>query len=366
MKFVGLRENFGKAVSIVSRIVARNASLPILENVLVETDNKRLKVSATNLEVGMHLWVKGKVEEEGKVCIPASLLGNIVANIREERITIQKEAMNLCVQTESFQGLIKGQDPNEFPLIPKLQAPATISLPTKKIAEALSQIHYIATISEIYPEISGVLWSFLKDGLILVATDSFRLGKREIAEKIPKEFVNTSFILPLKSTQELLAILEQQQENMFSVGVSENQILFTFDDIQIISRLLSGTYPNYQDLIPKDFLVQVVVDRQEFIEKVKLISVFAPKTNDCKIELEEKGMKLSTSAVSGSSQAKVNARISGSGVSEIIFNYRYLLDGLLHIKSSDVTLRIKNESTPVLFQGVKDEEYLYLVAPLKS
>lgn len=366
MKFTGLKENFARALSIIQRIIIKNPSLPILENILIETESKRLKISATNLEMGIHLWVKGKVEDEGKICIPAFLLASIINNVKEERITLESEGLNVHVLAESFEGLIKGQDANEFPLIPRPDISSFVSLPVKQISEGLAQVQYVATISEIYPEISGISVSFSKDTLTLVATDSFRLGKKEIHINTPKEFHDKAFIIPLKSSQELLYILDQSAETEFKLGVSENQALFLFDDIQIVSRLLAGTYPNAQDLIPKEFSLDVTVDRLELLDNIKLISVFAPKTNDCTLEITKEGLRISSSASLGSSQATVKVVTKGSGTPAIIFNYRYLLDGLLHLKTKEVLFRIKNESTPVIFMGVGDDTYTYLVAPLKG
>lgn len=366
MRYTALRENLQKALLIASRIVVKNPSLPILETVLIETENKQLKISATNLEIGIHMWVKGKIDQGGKLCIPVSLLGNIISTIREERITLESRGLNLEIVTQSFQGTIKGQDPNDFPIIPKPGIKTFVEMSAKKLSEGLSQIVPLATISEIYPEISGVSFLFGKQGITLVATDSFRLGKKEILERLPKEFSDLSFILPLRSSYEFLHLLEQYPDEVCRLGASENQVVSLCNDAYLVSRLLSGNYPNYGELIPKDFLLNVSVDRLECIEKVKLASIFAPKTNECKIEIGASSLKISTDAALGSSQATLKAKVQGAGVSEITFNYRYLLDGLTNIRTKEVVFHIKNESTPVLFTGVGDESYLYLAAPLKS
>lgn len=366
MKFIGLRENLQKALLILQWIVIKNPTLPILENILIETENKRLKISATNLELGIYCWVKGKIEDEGRVCIPAHLLTNIITNSNEERVLLQSEGINLMVKTESFEGIVKGQDPNEFPLIPNPVISSLIPLNVKHVSEGLTQVSYIATVSEMYPEISGVYLTFSKGLLTMVATDSFRLGKKEISLTLPKDFTPMSFILPLKSAQELLYILEQSRETSFRLGINENQAVFLFDDIHIVSRLVAGIYPNVGELIPREFSADIIVERQSLIEKVKLISVFAPKTNDCTIEILEESLLLSSSATAGSSKATLKIKVKGKAPAAITFNYRYLLDGLLRIKSKDALLRIKNESTPVVFQGVSDESHVYLVAPLKS
>lgn len=366
MKFTTLREHIQNVFSIIQRIVVKNPSLPILENILLETEDKQLKISATNLELGIHIWTKGKVEKEGKVSVPALLLGNVINNVKEERVILEGKGVDMEVNAEHFHSVIKGQDANDFPIIPKPDIKNFFEIEVKKFREALSQVSYVATISEVYPEISGVYFSFAKDILLLAATDSFRLGKKELNEHIPKEFIDSSFILPLRSSQELLSILEQITEGRVRIGRNENQAVFFLQDIYLVSRLLSGTYPNYSQLIPKNFTTTVLVNRQEFIDTIKLISVFSPKTYDCKIEIGGSELKLSSNAAYGSSEASLRARVEGVGDPEIIFNYHYLLDGLLHIPAKEIIFHVKNKATPVLFQGVGDQSYMYLIAPLKG
>lgn len=366
MKFTALKEHIQKALSIIQRIVVRNPSLPILENILLETEDKQLKISATNLELGVHVWMKGKAEKEGKASVPAALLGNIINNIKEERVIFEAKGVNMEVTAEHFHGVIKGQDANDFPIIPKPDIKNFFEIDAKKFREGLSQVNYVATISEVYPEISGIYFSFTKDTLLLVATDSFRLGKKEINERIPKEFADSSFILPLRASQELLYVVEQIMEGNIKIGRNENQAVFFIGDAYLVSRLLSGTYPNYDQLIPKSFTATISVNRQEFIDNIKLISVFSPKTYDCKIEIRGSELKLSSNTTYGSSEASLQARVEGAGDSEIIFNYHYLLDGLLHIPTKEIVFHIKNKATPVIFQGIGDQSYMYLIAPLKG
>ncbi len=366
MKFTLLRENFQKVLAIIQRIVVKNPSLPILENVLIETEDKKLKLSATNLELGIYVWAKGRMEEGGRVSVPAFLLGNIINNIKEERITIISKGFDLEIEAQNFTALIKGQDSNDFPLIPKPEVKEKINLIRKDVVEGISPLVHVATISDIYPEISGIFFSFSKEKLTLVGTDSFRLGKKEISMRVPKEFVGKEFIVPLKSSQEIGYILGEEVESGISMGVNENQVIFYIDDIYVISRLLAGNYPNYNELIPKDFVMDVVVSRKDFLEKLKLISVFAPKTNDCRVEIKNGEIVLSASTTIGSSEAALKATIRGKGVLGITFNYKYLLDGLLHLSSKELAFHIKNETSPVVLRGVGDQSYLYLVAPLKS
>ena len=367
MKFTVLREHLQKVINASQRIVAKNPALPILEGILIEAENKRIKISSTNLEIGTYYWVKGKVDKEGKVSVPAHTIGSLVNTLREERITLEAKKNDVELSSEGFHALVKGYDANDFPIIPSLNEGVSFDAASKDIAGALSQLGNIATLSETYPEISGVFWNFpAKNTLELVATDSFRLGRFVLSLPFPEEIIGKGFILPLRSAQELLRIMEDYKEGKVKISFNQNQVVFLFDEVYCISRLLSGTYPNYHDLIPQDFILDATLQREELVTGIKLVSVFSPKTSDIKLEILGNAFKLSAQTSTGSSESNVGGRLSGSGISGVMFNYRYLLDGLNNIHQKEVVVRFKNESAPVLFQGVGDPAYFYVLMPLKS
>lgn len=367
MKFTVLREHLQKVVNATQRIVAKNAALPILESILIETENKRIKISATNLEIGASYWVKGKVDKEGKASIPAGTLGSLVNTLKEERITLVREKNDVEISTQTFHAFVKGYDSNDFPIIPSLKEEMFFEVPAREIANALSRLENIAALSETYPEISGVFWTCpQKNTLELVATDSFRLGRVISSLPLPETMVGKGFILPLRSAQELLRIAGDYGEGKVRVSFNQNQVLFLFEEVYCISRLLSGAYPNYHDLIPQDFTLDVSLSKEEFLTGIKLVSVFSPKTSDIKLEILGNALKLSAQAQGGSSEATIKGKINGSGVSGVMFNHRYLLDGIASIRQKEISLRFKHESSPVLFHGAGDNAYLYVLMPLKS
>jgi len=367
MKFTVLREHFQKVINASQRIVSKNPTLPILEGILIETENKRIKISATNLEIGVYYWVKGRVDKEGSASIPAAALGSLTNTLRDERITIEGKKNDVELSTQTFTALVKGYDYNDFPIIPSLKEGITFEIPAKEIVSALSRLENSATISETYPEISGIFWTFpQKNTLELVATDSFRLGKILLSLPFPEKITGKGFIVPLRSAQELLRIASDYESGNVRVSFNQNQVVFLFDEVYCISRLLSGSYPNYHDLIPKDFVLDVTVAKEELITGIKLVSVFSPKTSDIKLDILGNALKLSAQTQGGSSEAQVKGRVEGSGVSGAMFNYRYLLDGLANIREKEIVLHFKHDSAPVLFQGVGDNAYCYVLMPLKS
>ena len=295
------------------------------------------------------------------------MVGSLINTIKEERVTLEAKKLDVELETETFKALIKGQDYNDFPIIPSIKEENGLEMKIEALKEALSQLENSAMLSETYPEISGVYWDFKKGGVELVATDSFRLGKKEMKLEVPESLIEKGFILPLRAAQELLhIIMDSNQESAVTIYFNENQVLFLFEDIYIISRLLSGAYPNYKDLIPQGFNLEVMIDKEELANSIKLVRVFSPKTSDIKVEITESALKLSAKTQTGSSESLVPADIQGSGVSELMFNHRYLLDGLSNIKEKKISITFKNEASPALFRGQGEESYLYVVMPLKS
>ena len=373
MKFTCLREKLLKSFNLASHIVSRNISLPILGNFLIETDKGKLKINATNLETAISIWVSGKLEGEGKVCIPAEILTATISNLKSEKVSLETiEQNNLKLASNDFEAVIRGNLIDEFPAIPKVQTTTSIALPGSLIAEALKQLVNIITISETRPEISGVLFSFLDKQLKLVATDSFRLGEKTILlsdEAFGEMGKNglKSFILPFKGVNELLRILDSEKD-VISIVYDENQALFIANGIHLVSRLIEGQFPDYEKIVPNEFLTEALVNREEFIQKIKAVSIFSSRTNDIKLEINPKDQKIvleSASSETGQSITSVAASITGDSA-QIIFNWRYLYDGLANLTTDQAILRFNTSQKPALLRGKGDKSYFYLVMPIRE
>jgi len=377
MKIITLRTNLQKIINLIQRIITKNPKLPILENILIEVENKKIKISATNLELGLNIWLKGKINGEGKVCIPINLISNIINNSKDERIELNTENLNLIIKSDNYSAIIKGYDYNDFPIIPNLNTILSsikdkekeniLELSIKEIKELISQLENIVTISETHPELSGIYLKFKKNEIEAVATDSIRLGIKKI--KIAENNINKNIILPLISFYELIQILNLKEHESVKIIINDNQIVFDFDNIYFVSRLINGNYPNYEQIIPKEFNIILKLNKQEFINQLKLVSLFTSNNNDIKLEIlnKENKIKLTSQTQQGSSSAIIKADIEGRGLEGIIFNYKFILDGLNNIKDkNNVIFKIQNESTPVLIEGVEKDTFNYILMPIKS
>jgi len=375
MKIEILTQNLTKALSTVERLTKKNLSLPVLQNVLLETDKNFLKISSTDLETSITFRILSKVEKEGKIAVPASLFSTLTGLIKEKKISLEAQNNILFLKTENQQAQIQGIDPEEYPIIPKIEVDEFVELERNNLNEALSQVVNIPNFSQVRPEISGIYFSFKKNVLKIVGTDSFRLGEKTIffEEKAKKE---GDFILPQSSTRELLNILSQEEGNM-RIYFSPKQVMFEWLNpetshsyITLLSRLIEGEYPNYQEIIPNKFTTQITLQKQEFLEEIKKAGLFSGKIAEVRImPLKNKGrIKISSeSSGIGRNESFLKAEITEEEkIESISFNYKFLIDGLNNIRSSEVVFKLSGEDGPGVLAGVGDDTYLYILMPIKS
>ena len=373
MKIEILKENLKNGLSIVEKIVGKNLSLPILDNVLMDTEDNYLSLSSTDLETAIKIWILTKIVKKGKVVVPAKLLSSFISLLPNEKITLEEKKQGLYIECKNFKNQVQGFNPEEFPLIPEFKNLDGIEVDNIKFCQGVSQIVDIAAPSQSRPEISGVYFVFSKNLIKIVATDSFRLAEKSITldGQVEKE---TSFILPQKPARELINVLGEK-EGKIKIYFSPNQIMFELPmkdsprpQAQIISRLIEGEYPNYEEIIPKKFKTHVIIKRDEFLNQVKAASLFSGKTSEVKVKINVQSGEVEISAQDpdiGESQSSISAKIDGEPI-EASFNYKFLIDGLMNIKSSEVIFDLSKEEGPCILKPVGDISYIYVVMPIKS
>ena len=373
MKIEVLKENLKTGLNIVERVVGKNLSLPILDNVLMDAEDNFLSLSSTDLETAIKLWILTKIIKKGKVVVPVKFLSSFVSLLPNEKITLEEKNQGLYVECKSFKNQIQGFNPEEFPLIPEFDNLEYLEIDNKKLCEGLSQIVDIASPSQSRPEISGIYFSFSKNSIKIVATDSFRLAEKNISLEKPVK-KDVSFILPQKPAREIINILDEK-EGKLKIYFLPNQTMFEFGmqeaphpQVQIISRLIEGEYPNYEEIIPKKFKTHIIFKRDEFLSQVKAASLFSGKINEIKIKADIQNKEVQISAQDpdiGQSQSSISAKIEGDPM-EASFNHKFLADGLLNIKSSEIIFDLSKEEGPCVLKPVGDTSYIYVVMPIKS
>jgi len=380
MKITILKEKLKEGISIVERISSKSLNLPILNNILITTEKNFVNLSATDLEIGIKWWSLVKTEREGKITIPSRILSNLVNFLPNKPINLEIKDLNLVINCENYQTLLKGVNPEDFPIIPQISTTEKISVNSKNFCQNLNQIVDIANYSSSKPEISGVFLSFQKNLVIMAATDSFRLGEKKLT--LNPEDINISqgysLIIPQRTAKEIINIFGEKENNL-NIYFSPNQVLFEIlmpethhPQIHLISRLIEGEYPNYQEIIPKKYETSVFFLKDEIINHIKSASLFSGKINEIKLKIDPKKNQVdfySQSPDIGEYHSFLNVKVEGKPC-EISFNYRFLLDGLLSIvskeKKPEVVLELINSEKPGVLRLKGDDSYLYLVMPIKS
>lgn len=365
MKIICLQENLKTSLNIAQNIIGRNLTLPILNNLLLTTETGRLKISSTNLEIGINTWTPGKIEKEGSITCPAKILSSFVNNLPNKKIELESKNNILTIKCENYKASLKGLSADDFPIIPKIKDNLLAQIPGEVIKNGLAQVAGSASLLESRPEITGILFDFSKNGLKLVATDSFRLAEKLIRDVNKKSENQVSIIIPQRTVLELIRILGEKKGEI-KIYLGSNQILFDINEAQLISRLIDGQYPPYQQIIPDKFSTKVVLNKDEVINTIRIAGLFSSKVNTVNFLLQGNKFEVaSQDSDLGENKSQVAAKIEGKNI-EMNFNYRYLLEGLSNISSKEVFFGFNSDSTAGVIKPIGDDSFVYLVMPIKN
>ena len=355
-------KNLSKALTIVERVISKNSLLPILNNILLRVENGRLKISATNLEIGINYLLGAKVDEVGEIAVPARIFSDFVKNLEGDKLNLVTKNNILSINNEKYKTQILGLDPKEFPIIPKIKNEALFSISAKILKSALSIVLDSMAISETRPELSGAYIQFNSNKFILAATDSFRL-----VEKIfeLKQKNNLSFILPRGTVVELIRVLGELNEDV-QVRYGDNQISFSTDDLELVSRLIDGNYPDYKKVIPEKYISKVLVKKDELEKNIRLAGLFSSSIADVNLNCDGKTTTITAkNADKGDIQIVVESLLKNEPFN-ISLNHYYLLDGLKIIPTEHVVIEYTGPGSPLVIRPENDNKDLtYLIMPLK-
>lgn len=369
MKFSCTQENIKQALYAVSSVAGKNVTLPVLNYVFIEAkEGNKIIFTTTNLEIGIRFYLHGKVEEKGSYLVPAKLFSEVVHLLPVEKVDVAIQNQECVLTGEGVKTKIKGLPPEDFPLLPTIENPLSIHCGGKDLRRALLHIIFATSTEDIRPELSGALFWFRQKELVLVATDSYRLAEKKllIKESVQEE---RRVIIPRKSLEELLRNLGEEEGDV-EIRLSDNQVLFLFNHVEILSRLISGNYPDYQQIIPERSATKVIMAKDALETMVKSTSLFCKSgINDIHLRIDAKEQRLALTATSsqlGEQRMESAAEVSGDD-NEIIFNYRYLLDGLKVVGADKVVLEIVNNASPGVLRPSGDAAaFLYLIMPIKQ
>jgi DNA polymerase-3 subunit beta len=363
MKLQVTQENLNKALGSVARIANTRNALPILGNVLLKTVDNRLSVAATNLDIAITHYIGSKVSTEGAITVPARLMQDFVSSLPSGIINLELDEHRLHISTDQYQSTINGVPADDFPIMPAISDGTSWEIPASTLKKGLQQTVLAASADEARPVLTGVYLHSYEGTLYIVATDSYRLAEKALI----KNKGNISLLIPANAMQDMLRILGDGDEPV-NITHDDQQVLFRVGEVELVSRLIDGAYPDYRKLIPAQFEVIATLSRDDFTNITKVSSLFARESaGSVTIKVDEVTKQVSINSVAsqlGENTASANADVTGNG--EVTLNSRYLLDALHVLAGDTVTFRFNGKLDPSLLTDPKNKDYKHVVMPLRS
>jgi len=373
MKLSCLQENLNRGLSLVGRAAATRTTLPITNNILLASDQSRLKLAATNLEMAISCWIGAKIEEEGAITVPARLLTEFISSLPNDKIDISlsPRSKTLKLKCARFEARISGVDAKDFPPIPKIEDGISTKVEADALRQAIGQVFFAAAIDESRPVLTGVDAEFDGELLTLAAADGFRLAvyKLPLAEPVkPKAKV----IIPARTLSELNRLATDQEEAItITADTNKGQILFRLKNIELVSQLVQGSFPQYNQLIPQSYTTRAVVDVSQFQMATKTAAIFARDGGGIVRLVMTPGSgttpgRLTVSARSeeiGDDVGEIDATVEGEEA-KIAFNGKYLTDVLGVLREQQVALEVTTASSPGVIRPVGVDNYIHVVMPM--
>jgi DNA polymerase-3 subunit beta len=364
-----------RSLGQVSRAVATKTTFPVLSNVLIEADADALTLAATNQEIGITARIPAQVDEPGKVTVDARLLSEFVNTLPAEPVRLRTEPGRLVLQVQGLgaEAEINGIDADEFPILPHASEGAYVAkVDPQALREMIGQIEFAAASDDSRPVLAGVLVRFEDDRLTLAAADGFRLAVRdgELAAPVAERL---DVIVPARAMRELARIIGDRTEPLeLAVTPNRAQLIVQTDDVEFYSRLIDGTFPDFRQIIPREFATRIELGRDDFLTAVRRAGFFARDNNDVvrisakagEDELMPGSVEVSaTAAERGSSQSELSAALQGPD-GQIAFNARYLLDVLAVLKSGRVVLAMNGSNQAGVVRPLETDAYTYVIMPM--
>jgi DNA polymerase III subunit beta len=376
MKLSCLQENLKRGLAIVGHAVAGKSTLPVLSNILIATDEGRLKLAATNLEVGITCWIGAKIDEEGATTVPAKLLSDVVGGLPNDKISLALDArtQTLNLNCARFEANIKGIEADEFPVIPTIaDREPTATFPPDLLRETVEQVAFAAAPDDTRPVLAGVLMRLKGTTATFAAADGFRLSVRTI--ELPEPVRQPQdVIVPARALLELARIIGDVEGNVeVTITPSGGQVLFHTESMDLVSRLIDGKFPDFERIIPAQSATRTVLDTQELAKAVRLASYFATASaNIVKLTIEPGGelapgkLTISSNAAEvGNNKGALDGMIHGEG-GQIALNVRFLAEAVSAIKTPQIALETQTAQHPGVFKPVGADGYIHIVMPMTA
>jgi DNA polymerase III subunit beta len=379
MQLTVKQQDLARGISTVNHAVSSRSTLPILANILLSTDNGRLKLSATNLEIGINCWIDAEIIEEGTTTVPAKTFSDLVGSLRQDKVELsvpepeEGKVPTIHIKGQGTQSTIKGMDPSEYPAIPSTEdATEQTTFEAKDLKEMIEQVAFAAATDDSRPVFTGVNVEFSSGQATFAAADAFRLTVRshEVSHEVPFQTI----LIPAKTLSELAKILPTDGVVDMVVTPNRSQVLFHTDNVDLVSRLIEGTFPNFRQIIPTLHTTRAVLDTKEFAAAVKTVVPFArDSSNICRVKVtpgatenEQGTLTIEATAEDvGSNVSTISASVEGPD-QQSIFNVKYLSDVLSVLDTPEVSLELVNAAKPGVIKPVGGGDYTYVIMPMST
>jgi DNA polymerase III subunit beta len=375
MKITCKQQDLSRGLTAVSHAVSNRSTLPILSNILLATDNGRLKLSATNLEIGINCWVDAQIAEDGATTVPAKLLTDLVNSLPQAPIDIDvpEDSNTLHVKSAGSLANIRGMDASEFPLIPSAEGgEPPVRFEASQLKEMIEEVAFAAADDDSRPVFTGVLIQVSEEKITFAAADAFRLAVR-VAPLPGDDHPRGDILVPARTLTELARILPSEGQVEMIVTPNRSQVLFHTPQLDLVSRLIEGTFPNYRQIIPKEHTTRAVVETKQFAEAAKRAALFArDSSNITRIKinagandgLEPGSITVEATAEDlGDNVSTINAAVDGPEL-QIIFNVKYLAEVLAVLGTPEVALEANAPTKPGVIKPVGSSDYTYVIMPM--
>ena len=364
MKLSVTQENLNKALGAVSRVASSKTPLPVLNNILLRTDNNRLIVAATNLEIAIVQHIGAKVTMNGAVTVPARLMTEFISNLPKAAVELDSEHARLSIHSGNFSSTINGVEAEEFPEIPTISDPVSVTIATDIFKRAVSQTVIAASSDSTRPILTGIYVHSHEGNLYFVGTDGYRLGERRLG---PVD-AEISAVVPATTMSEVMRVIPDGLKEV-EMQFDESQVHFKLGDIEVTSRLIDGAFPDYRKLIPDQTEIMADIEKAELNRIVKIASLFARESGgSITLKADEPRKKLVINSVAsqlGENTSEADAKVTGEG--QVTLNSRYVLEALGTIDADSILFGFSGRlSAVVLRSTAKDRDYQHIVMPLKS
>jgi DNA polymerase-3 subunit beta len=374
MKVTVLQENLARGLGIVSKAVSPRSTLPVLANVLIASDEGRLRLSATNLEMGITCWIPARIEEEGSTTVPARTFSDLVGTLPSDQVLLKLDpaTQTLNVRGGSSTNDIKCIDAQEFPPLPVPDFEGAVQINVGDFREMIHQVAFAASSDEARPVLMGVLVQVDKDKLTMAAADGFRLSVRKAVLSTPST-APVSAIVPAQALKELARVATDGEEPIYMVlPKGRGQVVFRVKDVEVASQLIDGTFPDFQQIIPRSYKSRTLVSTSSLLKACKQAEIFAREGSNVarfNIKTAQSDMQPSeveitaTSEETGKNETIVEATVDGSGLL-IAFNVKFLREALEVIRTPNVALETSAPNAPGVVRPVGDDQFLHVIMPM--